>query len=719
MLEQQTQPPATAPGSPLRRPADARAGACSTPQQRDAPAAAASREDSLATLLRQAVAGRVAKGPVLQRTVRVPYAAAFGGIAQFTTYEQLRNFLAEATGLQLKDPGLVARLVDHERVGIAIGPAEAEILAAHDRLKLRLGHDFWADFGSAHALAIAIAREFTPLVESVPGTQQSEEAPGGIWISHPQQPDTHARLAYADLVAVLRTNCGLELVSLEQLQALTTVSPPSAEAMTIVSQASQLLATMSSTTGTTLAGHPSALAFFVLTRHPALVVAAPTFATAAMSESMSFVMAMLPLVYELVTETTTTQLPPVAWMFAMANVSPEMRKELAAALFTVWFTDNGPDIAHELVARKLDGIRSVCALTSAQIELDGGRVLAAFRASPAKFVPLAVTGKLSGLRSGAQGGKQELEALQCDGPFASPAGEFITQFNARFAHEVYDPSSNAKIDELATTQKNATELSSIPKKTYRRPGKVKATITESKPSAGRTGTGETEIGWFGRDEELLATGKHTIPYEGGHLVGDQIMDGVNLFNMYEDWNLAPQAKSFNNPLYITAIENASVKALAAGAELVYKVTVKYPCDSYQVKPSVAASRAIAPTTTMRDGATFHAALDALLKLKPGLDAPDFRFTTRVPTYWHARAEDSLGKNLLAGKGRQDPRGPYSPTIDATTSYTPIGKEQFTYTLIVDAKTLAMPIATGKKRTEVTYTLANKVKVKARQATFSV
>jgi hypothetical protein len=194
---------------------------------------------------------------------------------------------------------------------------------------------------------------------------------------------------------------------------------------------------------------------------------------------------------------------------------------------------------------------------------------------------------------------------------------------------------------------------------------------------------------------------------------------VNRFNMYEDWNLVPQAKSFNNPLYITAIENASVKALAAGAELVYKVTVKYPCARYKVKPSDAAKRAIAATTTMANGTTFHDALVALLKISPGLDAPDFEFLCRVPNYWNARVEDSQGKNVLEGKGRQDPRGPYSPTIDTTTTDTPIGKEQFTYTLLVDAKPLTMPVVTGKKKAVITYTSANKVKIKARQAAFSI
>ena len=680
--------------------------------------------DALGSILRGAVAGRTARGPELQRSMRVVDNPSEPDGAQIGDYVALRNFLAARTGLILQDAGDLARLLDHERIGISLGPAEAAVVEAVKRLRATLDPDVTFTFTSAQALAFTIAREFRPLVASVHGVAQIEGG-GGMFLAHPQQAGSFLKLAsYAHLSEVLRSQCGVDLVAVGLLETAMQAPALSAGDAIIVNEARELLAALHSTTASTLVANPAALAFYVLARHPALVVAAPSFVSATRAtppedDPMSRVNAMLPLIDELVTETTDTKLPPFEWLLAISQTSAEVRKELGAALFARWFDASGPDIAGDLVVRKLDGIRTVCALTSAKIESDGQQVFAAFRASPAKYVPMAVTGKLSGVKTGAVPGTQTLEAVQWDGPLASPAGEFIAQFNARFAGKVYDLTTGATIDALSTTQTNETALSSIPKKLYRRAGKVMATITGSKPGTGRTGSGETEIGWFGRDEELLTTGKQTIPYEGGHLIGDQIMDGVNLFNMYEDWNLVPQAKSFNNPLYITAIENASVKALAAGAELLYKVTVKYPCDRYTVKPSDAALRAIASTTTMKDGTTFHAALAALLALDPTLDAPAFEFTCRVPNYWNARVTDSKGTNVLEGKGRQDPRGPYSPTIDATTTYTPTGVEQFTYTLLVDAKALSMPVATGTKKAVVTYTSANKVKVKARQASFSV
>jgi hypothetical protein len=670
-------------------------------------------DDALGSILRGAVAGRAARGPELQRSIRVVDDPREPDGVQIAGYVALRDFLAARTGLVLRDAGELARLLDLDRIGLSLGPADAAVVEAAQRLRATLDPDVAFTFTSAHALAFTIVREFRPLVASVPGIRLVEGG-GGMFLAHPQQPGSFVKLAsYPALAELLRSQCGVELVAADLLDAAMRAPTLSAGDALVVNEARELLAALHSTTASMLVADPAALAFYVLARHPTLVVAAPSFVSATrvpppQDDPMSRVNAMLPLISDLVTETTETKLPPFEWMLAMSQTPAEVRKELGAALFATWFHGSGPDIAGDLVVRKLNGIRTVCGLTSAQIETDGQQVFAAFRASPAKYVPMAVTGKLSGVKTGAVPGTQTLEAVQCDGPLPSPAGEFIAQFNARFAGKVYDVGTGATIDALSTTQANQTTLSSIPKKHYRRAGKVMATITGSKPGTGRTGSGETEIGWFGRDEELLTTGKQTIPYEGGHLI-----------NMYEDWNLVPQAKSFNNPLYITAIENASVKALAAGAELLYKVTVKYPCDRYPVKPSDAALRGIASTTKMKDGTTFHAALAALLKLDPTLDAPDFAFTCRVPNYWNARVTDSKGTNVLEGKGRQDPRGPYSPTIDATTTYTPTGVEQFTYTLLVDATSLTMPVATGKKKTVVTYTSANKVKIKARQASFAV
>ncbi|MFM6133267.1 MAG: DNA/RNA non-specific endonuclease, partial [Sphaerospermopsis kisseleviana] len=95
--------------------------------------------------------------------------------------------------------------------------------------------------------------------------------------------------------------------------------------------------------------------------------------------------------------------------------------------------------------------------------------------------------------------------------------------------------------------------------------------------------------YFGKEEEIIKTGNPNTDdtnYNGGHLVGDQVMDSHNAFNLYEDWNLAPQQKSFNNPVYLGTIENAVTRAISAGATIKYTVTVQYPDNIYQIKPSV-------------------------------------------------------------------------------------------------------------------------------------
>ncbi|MFM6052031.1 MAG: hypothetical protein ACKPA7_10390, partial [Sphaerospermopsis kisseleviana] len=80
-------------------------------------------------------------------------------------------------------------------------------------------------------------------------------------------------------------------------------------------------------------------------------------------------------------------------------------------------------------------------------------------------------------------------------------------------------------------------------KSYYRAGTVEArsSVTRGPGRSNETGI-ETKFGHFGIDEEIIKTGNSNTDYNGGHLVGDQVMDGHNAFNLYEDWNLAPQQK---------------------------------------------------------------------------------------------------------------------------------------------------------------------------------
>lgn len=405
------------------------------------------------------------------------------------------------------------------------------------------------------------------------------------------------------------------------------------------------------------------------------------------------------------------------WTQVLPELPSELRKELAAELFKEWMLVNGNDLRGDLVQTKLDALKVQFNLSTAQVVPGPAGAAAEFAASPSIYVPLVPTATRSSLRKGkgVTKGADTLKPVKFDPDLDSPAGEFIEQFNTLFGNESYGSGTDT-IDELSTNQKNETLLKSRPENSYDRPGSVEAVITASKPGTGRTGKGETEVGWFGGDEEQILSGDRTIPYEGGHLVGDNLMDGKNVFDMYANWNLAPQAKSFNNPLYITAMENAAVNALDDGATLKYTVNLSYPADTYRIKASTAVKNAVDPGKDMDSGDSYVDAVDEYLTTNPSQDK-DFVFHARVPNYWVAEMEDTSSQGLINGKARNDPRGVFDSTqITGTTAYAPTGVEQFKFSLSVDGTLLTPPSATAKVQ-ETSYKDADKVVLSARQKSF--
>jgi hypothetical protein len=672
---------------------------------------------------------------------------------EFEEYDDLVEFVYDRTGIRMVPAWRIKRLDDHYNVGIPVSEKEMEILQDGLQLIAALHSSDETRFTSPDRLGQEILRRFTSLVEASPLPIRSNES-GIIVETDPDEwPEGQQFEDYSELAQFLLEHTGLELIPYPG-GLVTGVKRRYSETHSQASiQAGELQKLLGAKNGLRFFS-PDMLAKIIAQAFPLLVRSLPTKGFGLGREDIpepplsrqrpsSFEPSSSPFnlrpFSSLLTEPETVekspqdilterlddvyalivhendQLPPFDWMTTILSTGEEFRKQLAADLFIRWFLVHGGELWGNVILRKLDLIRWICALDSAAFEEYRGGPAVAFRASPAVYVPLVVAGsKLSGAKSGASIGKQYLKPVRYDSA-PSPAGEFIEQFNKLLAGEQYDPANTTDtVDTLKTTIQNETLLNSKPGKTYRRPGKVEAFITETKPGSGRTGSGETEIGWFGGDEEQLNTGARTIPYEGGHLIGDQIMEGVNLFDMYEDWNLAPQAKSFNNPLYITAIENPAVNAINAGAEVNYKVTVKYPADSYTLKPSEVVPNAVDSTTNMSNGETFVSAVQKLIKNKPSIDKTPFKFHSRVPNYWHARMEDSLGTKVMSGKGRDDPRGPVSSTtITETEDYQPSGPEQFKYRLIVDS----VPLSLAPKAKEVDYTGANKVKIKARQKSF--
>ncbi|CAB5669760.1 Uncharacterised protein [Delftia tsuruhatensis] len=402
------------------------------------------------------------------------------------------------------------------------------------------------------------------------------------------------------------------------------------------------------------------------------------------------------------------------WTQVLPELPPELRKALAAELFKEWMLVNGNDLRGDLVQTKLDALKAQFHLSTAQVVPGPAGAAAEFAASPSIYVPLVPTAIRSSLHKGkgVTKGADTLKPVKFDPDLDSPAGEFIEQFNTLFGNKSYGSGTDT-IDELSTDKDNQTLLKSLPEYSYDRPGSVEAVITASKPGIGRTGKGETEVGWFGGDEEQILSGDRTIPYEGGHLVGDNLMDGKKVFDMYANWNLAPQAKSFNNPLYITAMEKAAVDALDDGATLKYTVNLSYPADTYRIKASTVVKNAVDPDEDMDSGDSYVDAVDDYLTANPSQDK-DFVFHARVPNYWVAEMEDTSSQGLIHGSARNNPKGIFEATqVTGASTYAPTGVEQFKFSLSVDGSLLTPPPLLSTAR----YSDADKVVLSARQKSF--
>lgn len=418
------------------------------------------------------------------------------------------------------------------------------------------------------------------------------------------------------------------------------------------------------------------------------------------------------------------------WGDILPRLHGDVRKSVAAMAFKYWLANAGDEVDGDLVMRKLEALGRLFNLDFAGLVPTGEvpspfgpapTFSAAFAASPAVYVPLVSKAVRSPYLATHKASTDTLKPVKFDADKPTPAHELITQFNKHFAGKAYDKGNPAKtIDKLNTSHSsNETLLKSNPNKTYDRPGSVEATITTPKPTAGRTGSGETEVGWFGGDEERIIEGTDTIKYEGGHLIGDQLMDGDNTFDMYKNWNLAPQAKSFNNPLYITSMENAAVKALKGGATLDYQVNVAYPADTYKIKALDVVTHAVDGAKKMKStGDTFVDAVKDYVKANPTANT-DFTFLARVPNYWKAEMSDTAKKGVISGSGRNDPRGPFTTTpVVGSTAYKPSGVEQFTFSLAADGTQLALPTKGPKsKKNLASYSGANSVSLSARQKSF--
>ena len=355
-----------------------------------------------------------------------------------------------------------------------------------------------------------------------------------------------------------------------------------------------------------------------------------------------------------------------------------------------------------------------------------------FYASPGIFLPVRALQPKSGQKSGAVAATSSsvkagdyIKATHYEGPFPTPGKEVVDAFNTRFKGQNIWQSATSLGTPPKKKAKLATVNAIVPNKlplytqtntnTYRRAGIVEAQSSVTR-GTGRSGTGETIFGHFGADEERIKTGVNSTKYNGGHLVGDQIMNSHQAFNLYEDWNLAPQVRSFNSPVYTGTIENTVTKAINAGAIIKYTVQVQYPDDTYQIKPLQLIQNLLPSADPYRKD------IEDVVKQNIGLNQP-FTLKRRTPGFWQATAEVmGGGQTINSGNinNRQDVAFENNPAnVQPNINYQPIAPEQVRYSLEIDwgsgAGFQAQVGPTPKN--PITYTGATKVRETARQQTF--
>ncbi|HEY8025215.1 MAG TPA: hypothetical protein VIF60_11650 [Burkholderiaceae bacterium] len=272
-----------------------------------------------------------------------------------------------------------------------------------------------------------------------------------------------------------------------------------------------------------------------------------------------------------------------------------------------------------------------------------------------------------------------INPTQFDGPHPTPTGEFVNAFNPNYQGVISAPvaaggalgiPAGHKI-EIPKLNAGNTNLASPLGAQYHRPFEVSATSSVVR-GKGRSNKGgiETDIGHMGVDEALIRANAFEA-YQGGHLVGDQLMDSFRSFLLYEPWNLAPQIAAFNTPQYQGNIEAPATQAIAGGATLSYKVNVQYPDNTYQETPLAMAARAnlwqanIAnvkvhkPAVGGAGWATYNKpgpfSYDAIVNdvntVGGGLANPAANFVRRTPGYWRTEVKDVTAAgplNNLAG-----------------------------------------------------------------------
>lgn len=404
----------------------------------------------------------------------------------------------------------------------------------------------------------------------------------------------------------------------------------------------------------------------------------------------------------------------------LPHMSSDGRKMAAGDIFNAWMkqgTVTDQDVPR--LNRKLQSLQAQFDLDASHLVQDeeNSKMYAELKASPSIYVPVN-TQVVSGLKGSSATDK--LDAVKYDGQELSPLGQFLKNINKHYMKEEFEVGGSA----LPKVNKNNTLLDSSNDsvtETFYRPGSVEA-VSTSPRGKGRSGTGESKVGRMGVQEELINTGELlSKQYEGGHLIGDQIMDPKK-FNLYESWNLAPQENEFNAPVYSSALENGATKVAKKKKEVHVKAEVSYPSDTYEVPVLDLVERVMDGKTEKipSSSTTWYDGIDYIQKNSKKSLPSKFKFMTRIPGYWHANAKDVSSSSLEGSVTGRKEGVQVLTAINASSVYNPTAPERFMFSVFTDGDSstgtaLGLPVK-PKSKPKSTYKKAKSVYLYARQKT---
>lgn len=416
-----------------------------------------------------------------------------------------------------------------------------------------------------------------------------------------------------------------------------------------------------------------------------------------------------------------------------ADGTPSERKEAAKKEFIEKFKANGGKMRKWRMRRLLKRLRVDYKLSKVTLEGTKKAPKIGFYASPAIYLPLEQPTAASGAFNPRSTNiptvnlvQDYLKATHYDSgnTFYSPGGQVYHHLNDRFKDRPID-STGTKVPEITPSiLKRGNGLKNVNEtNTYERPGKVEARTSKYRGRGRSNDEGlDTAVGHFGQDERRII-GK-PVPdgfYHGGHLVGDQLMDSHNSFDLYKFWNLAPQFKKFNAVTYLNEIERPVARILRSNNGqsrninnpnvVEYKVELLYPDNTYTMAPMTLLENVLGANHNYTQ--QVQAAIDYDKARNGGQSRleDNFSFIRRIPNYWRAHArlikgDDRFNTNVKARVGTaSDPQLRFTNNAnqvraEANISNTPNTSEEGIYKLRVSDKIVDASDSIDKSRGEL-------------------